>query len=56
MEEAQEYIAGIPDSDIRLILQCRFINGMTWEQIGAETGMSEATCKRKYRRWRDFYN
>ena len=56
VEEAQEYIAGIPDPDVRLILQLRFVNGLTWEQIEEETGMSEATCKRKYRRWRDFYN
>ena len=52
VEEAQEYIAGIPDSDIRLILQYRFINGMTWEQIEAETGIPVTTAKRKYkRRW-----
>ena len=56
VEEAQEYIAGIPDPDVRLILQLRFVKGLTWEQIEEETGMSEATCKRKYRRWRDFYN
>ena len=54
VEEAQEYIAGIPDSDIRLILQCRFINGMTWEQIEAETGIPITTAKRKYRWWRNF--
>jgi len=54
VEEAQEYIAGIPDSDIRLILQCRFINGMTWEQIEAETGIPITTAKRKYKRWWNF--
>lgn len=54
VEEAQEYIAGIPDSDIRLILQCRFINGMTWEQIEAETGIPVTTAKRKYKRWWNF--
>lgn len=54
VEEAHEYIAGIPDSDIRLILQCRFINGMTWEQIEAETGIPITTAKRKYRWWRNF--
>ena len=54
VEEAQEYIAGIPDSGIRLILQCRFINGMTWEQIEAETGIPVTTAKRKYKRWWNF--
>lgn len=52
--EMQEYIASVPDSETRLILQCRFINGLTWEQIEAETGIPMTTAKRKYRRWRDF--
>lgn len=52
MSEAQEYIATIPDSETRLILLCRFINNLTWEQIEDETGMSVSTAKRIYRRWR----
>jgi len=52
--EMQEYIASIEDSETRLILQCRFINGLTWEQIEAETGIPMTTAKRKYRKWRDF--
>jgi hypothetical protein len=54
VEEAQEYIESIKDSDTRLILQLRFINGLTWEQLEAETGIPMTTAKRKYRRWRDF--
>ena len=54
MEEAQEYIESIKDSDTRLILQLRFINGLTWEQLEAETGIPMTTAKRKYRKWRDF--
>lgn len=52
--EAEEYIATVPDSETRLILQCRFINGLTWEQIENEMHMSVATAKRKFRKWRDF--
>lgn len=52
--EMQEYIETVPDSETRLILQCRFINGLTWEQIEAETGISMTTAKRKFRKWRDF--
>lgn len=52
--EMQEYIETVPDSETRLILQCRFINGLTWEQIEAETGIPMTTAKRKFRRWRDF--
>ena len=52
--EAEEYIASIPDSETRLILRCRFVNGLTWEQIENEMHMSVATAKRKFRKWRDF--
>lgn len=52
--EMQEYIETVPDSETRLILQCRFINGLTWEQIEAETGIPMTTAKRKFRKWRDF--
>lgn len=52
--EMQEYIESVEDSETRLILQCRFINGLTWEQLEAETGIPMTTAKRKYRRWRDF--
>ena len=55
VEEAQEYIASIPDPDVRLILQLRFVNGLTWEQIEAEAGIPMTTAKRKYMKWRDFY-
>lgn len=52
--EMQEYIATVPDSETRLILQCRYINGLTWEQIEDETGINYRTAKRKYRRWQGF--
>jgi len=54
VEEAQDYISKIPDADVRLILQLRFINGLTWEQIEVETGIPMTTAKRKFRKWRDF--
>lgn len=52
--EANEYIAGIEDSRTRMILQCRFIKGLTYEQIEAETGISVITAKRAFKAWRDF--
>lgn len=52
--EMQEYIASVDDPEVRLILQCRFVNGMTWEQLEAETEIPMTTAKRKFRRWRDF--
>ena len=50
--EAQEYIAGVEDSRTRMVLQCRFINGLTYEQIEAETGITVITAKRIYKKWR----
>lgn len=54
VEEANEYIDAIEDSETRMILQCRYINNMTWEQIENETGISMSTAKRRFRKWRDF--
>jgi hypothetical protein len=51
VEKAQEYIAGIEDSRTRIILQCRYINGLTWESIEDETGIPERTAKRIYHDW-----
>ena len=50
--EAEEYIASVPDSDTRQILQCKFINGLTWEQIEEETGINYRTAQRKFRNWK----
>ena len=53
VREINEYIATVEDSDTRSILQCKYINGLTWEQIEAETGLNERTAKRKFSRWCD---
>jgi hypothetical protein len=53
VEQAQKYISSIADADTRIILQSRFINNMTWEQIENEMGIPHTTAKRKYRRWLD---
>ena len=49
--EANEYISFVPDSEIRMILQCKFINRLTWEQIEIETGINERTARRKFKNW-----
>jgi hypothetical protein len=51
VDQAQAYISTIPDADTRIILQCRYINNMTWEQIEGESGMSRITAIRKHRKW-----
>ncbi|RCX20896.1 hypothetical protein DFR58_10198 [Anaerobacterium chartisolvens] len=51
VEAANEYIAGVDDSEVRMILQCRYINGMTWEQIEAELGINYRTAQRKFSNW-----
>lgn len=51
--QAQAYISTVPDADTRTVLQCRYINGMTWEQIERDMHISMTTAKRKFREWRD---
>lgn len=52
--EAQEYIASVEDSRTRIVLQCRYVNGLTYEQIETETGIPCRTAKRLFKAWRDF--
>jgi len=49
--EAQEYIAAVEDSRTRMVLQCRYINGLTWEQTEDETGIPERTARWLHERW-----
>lgn len=51
--EINEYIASVPDPEVRMILQCRYINGLTWEEVEEETGINERTARRKFRKWWD---
>ena len=37
-------------SDIREIFRLRHVNGLTWEQIGYETGYTESGVRKKYNR------
>ena len=46
--EIEEFICGIVDNDIRLIVRLRCINGMDWADIGAELGMDRRTASRKF--------
>lgn len=51
--EINEYISNVPDPEVRMILQCRYINGLTWEEIEEATGINERTARRKFRKWWD---
>lgn len=49
--EINAFIEGVPDAEVRMILQLKYINGMSYEEIGPELGMSERTVRRKFRKW-----
>ena len=49
--EINEYIASVEDSETRMILQCKYVNGMTWEEMEEELGISKRTLHRRYRKW-----
>ena len=51
-QRLERYIAGIPDSLTRSILQLRFSNGLPWNQVAASIGggnTTESVKKRCYR-------
>jgi len=43
-----EYICSLTDSDLRQILMYRYINGMTWQEIGANMNYSFETVRKKH--------
>jgi DNA-directed RNA polymerase specialized sigma subunit len=49
--QAQAYIGTVEDADTRIILQCRYINNMTWAQIEDNFGINTVTAWRKFRKW-----
>lgn len=49
--EINEFIAALPDVEVRMILQLKYVNGMSYEEIGPELGMNERTVRRKFRKW-----
>ena len=47
----ERYIAGIEDSETRLIFRLRCINGMFWEDIAADMGYERTTVSKKFYRY-----
>ena len=47
-DNINNYIEDIGDGTLRMILRLRHINGLKWEQIGAELGYSTRHVKRLY--------
>ena len=48
--QTQRTIADVQDVNDRLVLDCRYIRGMTWEQIGEELHVDKATAWRWHER------
>jgi DNA-directed RNA polymerase specialized sigma subunit len=43
-----EYISTVPDSEMRIILSYRYINGLTWEEIGVSMNYATSTVRNKH--------
>jgi len=43
-----EYIYGLDNSDLRQILMYRYVNGITWQEIGANMGYATITVRSKH--------
>lgn len=55
-EELEEYIASIPDSEIRQILTLRYVEGLSWQQIAMKLGTAGdgSTERKKHDRFLNF--
>lgn len=51
INKAYDYILGIDDSEIRQILQYKYIDGLTWEQIGQAMNYGMSTVRLKHDRF-----
>lgn len=48
-DEIEEFISTVPDSEMRMILQLRYVNGLPWCQIAASVGeYDESYLRRKH--------
>lgn len=45
-EQIRGVISAVPDVDERMVLRYRYIQGLTWEQIGLEMNADERTIRR----------
>lgn len=45
-EQIWEVISAVSDTDEQMVLRCRYIRGMTWEEIGSEMKANARTVRR----------
>lgn len=50
-DKLNDFIETVDDSVMRMILTLKYVNGLTWHQIGNEIGYSERHCKRRYKKF-----
>lgn len=50
-DRVTNYIETVDDTVIRMILTLKYINGLTWYQIGMEIGYSDRQVKRKHKKF-----
>lgn len=55
VDKANDFIAKIESAELRLIISLRYINGMTWEQIGADIGYAAITVRKKHDEFMKMY-
>lgn len=47
----EQFLAGIDDTEMRLILRLRCVNNMSWQEIGDSIGMDRTTASRKFNKF-----
>lgn len=53
VEKINNYIESVDDCEVRNILRLRYVDCLTWEEIGREMMMDERTARRKHKKWWD---
>ena len=44
----EEFLDGVEDPELRLILRLRCVNNLSWHEIGEQLGMDRRTASRKF--------
>ncbi|MHB8063527.1 MAG: RNA polymerase sigma factor sigma-70 region 4 domain-containing protein, partial [Ruminiclostridium sp.] len=50
-DKITEYIYSQNDSDLRQILSYKYVNGLTWKEIGDCMNYDESTVRKKHNKW-----
>ena len=51
LNDVEEYMDGIDDGEIRALIRYRYIDGMSWRDVGKAVHMNEDAARKKLERY-----